>query len=519
VAVAAAGLLTLGTAARLAPVAAFGGAMLVAIAIGRAAAVLGVTRLRTAGFEMIWSGKTRVHRTTRGAPLVLGCELLNRSHQRVRVTGLHAIASSMLETSIHPGNVDLAPGTRATLEVTVRGPRVGRWGLHGLALQVSATPLGAEGLYEVPLLFASPVGIEVWPKQLASFSLSALGGRARRASETGRRGRGPGHADEVRELRDHAPGDPLKRVAWKASARRGRLLVREMDRDESDVVWIVVDASIELWAGQPGAAPLDRVMDEVATLAARLLRRGDRVGLAIVASRVRSWLVPELGAAQGSVIAGALASASGAVDADRSALDEAEVARLVAEHARPLESGARTAWPSPSLDVLAERVDKLRLRAPFVPRIPFAATPRERALRLYLSSFGIESPPQAAGEREKAESTLAGALEQIAAQKPRAGVVHVWAPAPVNPGVVAKAVASLRRRRVELRWSLPPDDWVAPRDAKRWKVAIVAEEVARMRASTARAKGERALRRLGVRVVVARDPKREPSSPQGEAAR
>jgi len=474
VAVAGAGLVAVGVAERLAPVAAFGGAMLVAIAIGRAAALIGVTRLRQGGFEMIWSANPHMHRTARDAPLVLGCELVNRSREAVRVTKLSAIASSMLDTSVQPAQVDLAPGTRALLEVTVRGRRVGRWGVHGLGLQVCTTPFGAEGLYEVPLLFANPLGIEVLPRALAAFGKSARGGRARLASEPQRRGRG--HSGEVRELRDHAPGDPLKRVAWKASARRGRLLVREMEDDEGDVVWLVVDASIELWAGQPGHAPLDRVMDEVAGVATRLLRRGDRVGLAVTASRVH-----------------------------RSALGEADLARLVAEHARPLEPGSQTPLTRRNLDELAERADKLRSRAPFTARVPFAPTPRERALRLYLSVFGIESPPRTSGEREKSESTLAWALEQLAVRKPRPSVVHVWAPAPVNPGVVARGLVALRRGRIELRWSLPAYEWAPADDARQAPVtSMIAGEVARIRASAAREKGARALRRLGVRTEARR---------------
>jgi uncharacterized protein (DUF58 family) len=501
VAVAAAGLVTLGTAVRLAPVVAFGGAMLVAIAIGRTIALVGITRLRAAGFEMIWSGKARVHRAARETPLILECELVNRSRQAVRMTRLHAVASTMLDTSVQPTDLDLAPGTRARLEVTVRGRRVGRWGIHGLAVQVCATPLRANGLYEVPLVFASPVGIEVLPRALAAFGSSPRGGRARRAPETGRRGRGPGHADEIRELRDHAPGDPLKHVAWKASARRGRLLVREMEREEGDVVWLVVDASIELWAGRPGTAPLDRVTDEVSSLAARLLRRSERVGLAVTAARARAWIVPKLGAAQGARIAEALVDASSALDVDRSALAEAEVARLVFEHARPLESGAQTELPRGDLDALAERVDRLRIRAPFAPHAPFAPTPRERSLRLYLSSFGIESPPLASGERTKSESTLNATLEQLALQKPRPTVVYVWAPAPFHPGLLAKAMRALRRRHIELRWSLPPLDWADAGGSERDRLAaIVAGEAARLRANAARVKGERALRRLGVRI-------------------
>ena len=31
-----------------------------------------------------------------------------------------------------------------------------------------------------------------------------------------------GEGDDLRELREHQPGDPFRKIAWKASARRGR---------------------------------------------------------------------------------------------------------------------------------------------------------------------------------------------------------------------------------------------------------------------------------------------------------
>jgi uncharacterized protein (DUF58 family) len=501
VAVAAAGLLTVGTAARLAPVALFGGAMLVAIAIGRALALVGVARLRSGGFEMIWADKTRIRSGARDAPIVLACELVNRSRQGVRVNGIRVTASSMLAASVQPQQVDLAPRARARLELTVRGHRVGRWGIHGLSLRVGAVSLGAEALYEVPLVFASPFGVAVTPRPLTSFLGSPRGGRSRRASDADRSGRRFGQGDEVRELRDHVPGDPLKRVAWKASARRGRLLVREMDRDERDVVWLVVDASIELWAGAQGRAPLDRAVDDAATSAVRLLRRGDRVGLVVAASRVRTWLAPDGGTAQGTLVAEALASASSAVDADRSALDEMDVAQLVVEHLRPLSGDAMSSHES--LDALAARAEMARPRAPFAAALPFAATARERTLRHYLTCFGIESPPRAAGEHEASARTVAGAIERIAAGKPRPSVVHVWAPAPTDPKVFGKALSALRRRHVELRWTLPSFEGALAGSPNDDAVAVIASEAAEWRARGARTAGERALRRLGVRVVSA----------------
>src|SRR5262249_19254373 len=152
-------------------------------------------------------------------------------------------------------------------------------------------------------------------------------------------------------------------------------------REERDVVWFFLDASVELWAGPEGRAPLDDMVDEVAALAARHLSRGDRVGLAVVASRPRTWIAPAGGAGHAVKIAAALASAARMVDSDRCELDEWEIAQRVAEHARPLDARGLSDIPKSNLDMLAARAEMLRTRAPFAPRVPLAQSSREQQLR------------------------------------------------------------------------------------------------------------------------------------------
>jgi uncharacterized protein (DUF58 family) len=502
VAVAGMALVALGAAARLAPIVAFGGAMLLAVAIGRAIALVAISRLRDAGFEMVWAGTTRVHRVARGASVLLEAELRNRGHEAVRCVGLRAIVSSMLAAEVEPTALLLYPGGRASVAVKVHAKRVGRWGVHGLALESRWTLLGGEGLYEVPLLFASAVGIEVLPRTLAILGDSPRGGRARRASETGRPAAVAGEGDELRELRDHAPGDPFRRIAWKASARRGRLLVREMERDDRDVVWLVIDASVELLAGEPGSAPLDRMIDEASEQATRCLRRGDRVGLVIAASRLRTWMAPELGAAHAAAIAGALAGATTCVDSDRSELDENGVAHRIVEHARPLGPRGIVDVAKGDLDALVRRADELGAGAPFAAYDVFAHTPRERALRHYLSSFGLESPPRVEGEHDRTEAVLAHCLVKLATLKPRASVVHVWALPPTRPQATARAVSMLKAHRIELRWTVPPlDVGIGTKRERRSPVADVVDDAVRARARAMMTRGERLLRRLGARVL------------------
>ncbi|HLK36259.1 MAG TPA: DUF58 domain-containing protein [Polyangiaceae bacterium] len=502
VAIAGAAVTALGAAAHLAPVVAFGGAILLAVAFGRSLASLAVTRMRASGFEMVWNEPARVRRIARGARVTIEGEVRNRGPDPMRAVGVRPIASSMLDVSIEPAVLELPPGGVARIEAHVTARRVGRWGLHGIGLEVRGAALGGDGLFEVPLIFGNPFGFEVVPTSLGALLATPRGGRARRGAEIGRPSNLSGDGDELRELRDHIPGDPFKKIAWKASARRGRLLVREMEREKRDTLWLVVDASVELWAGAPGTAPLDVVIDEVGSLAARHLRRGDRVGLVVAASRLRAWIAPKDGPAHAALVASALASTASTADADRSELDEGQVARRVAEHARPLDPKALADVLPSDLDALAQRAEALRSRAPFAPRLPFAHTQREQMLRHYLASFGIEGPPRAEGEREKAETMVAQSIARIALERPRASAVHVWAPPPGRAEVLAGAVAALRAQRIVLSWTMPPFEAGVGTEARpKRPVADVVEEAVRIRARASEARGERVLRKLGVRLV------------------
>jgi uncharacterized protein (DUF58 family) len=534
VALAGAAMVAVGLAARVAPVVAWGGAIVLAVAIGRAIALATVTRLRSSGFEMVWNASRRVVRLARGGEIVLEAELRNRGVDDARGVALRAVASSMLSVRIEPPVLDLPSGSRVRVDVHVRAKRVGRWGVHGMALEVRGTPAGGEGLYEVPLMFANPFGVEVLPRTLHALIANPRGGRSRRAAEAGRPSSLAGDGDELRELREHVPGDPFKRIAWKASAKRGQLVVREMERDERDIVWLVMDASVELWAGAEGKAPLDDGVDEVAALASRHLARGDHVGLVVTASRLRTWIAPASGAAHAVRLAAALASAASMVDSDRCELDEWEIAQRVAEHARPLDPRGLADIPKGNLDQLAARGESLRARAPFAPRLPYAKGAREQRLRHYLASFGVEVPPRLDGEREKADVALATVLDKLSTEKQRASIVHVWAPAPLKKEATARALRKLRARRAVVRWTVPLfDRSVGPKgeeeafkaadplfEAEATNVEGAVQDAVRIRSRAARVRAERGLRQIGARPqnVERRGPALAQAVPQGPEA-
>jgi len=60
------------------------------------------------------------------------------------------------------------------------------------------------------------------------------------------------HASGVRE---YVPGDPMKRIHWASTARRGRLIVKEFEQDPQAEVWLFLDAQAGVHAEMPYQPP------------------------------------------------------------------------------------------------------------------------------------------------------------------------------------------------------------------------------------------------------------------------
>jgi uncharacterized protein (DUF58 family) len=494
VALAALGTVIAGMLLRAPAVVAWGGAMIVGLAGARAAAKVAIVRLRLAGLEMIWRTQGRVHRVPRGGEVKLEVELRNRDQKPVRYRAARAIASRELAVKLEPANTTIAPASVAKLLVVVRAPRAGKYCVHGLSLEVR----GPLGLFEVPLAFANPLGVEVLPRPLFTLVRAARGGRSRLLAETGALAKRPGAGSSFYELRDHVSGDAFKHIAWKASARRGRLLVREFEREDRDVVWLVLDAAVGFLAGPLGRAPLDGGIDQMAALARRHLARGDQVGLAIAGIAPSLWLSPSRGARHAFRLAGALSYGVGALDVGRSDYDETDVARRVLEHLRFLDPGAAEAMSETSLDLLASRAEGQRGRAPFDEPAPLSSKPRDRALRRYLACFGISSP--ALVEPNRAIAPLADALSRGLVERPRPSLMYVWSLPPDAPSEpLTLALRKVLRRGVAIHWiSTPHEEALSPGQGE---LSRAMAEAIRVRARVARERGERVLGKMGVRLV------------------
>lgn len=104
-----------------------------------------------------------------------------------------------------------------------------------------------------------------------------------------------GDGIEFADIRPFLPGDRVRRVNWRATARRGHLHVNEMHPERNADVVLFLDTFTDL-RDQAGSS-LDLVVRAAAALAGVYLRRRDRVGLVGFGGTLR-WLRPAMGERQ-----------------------------------------------------------------------------------------------------------------------------------------------------------------------------------------------------------------------------
>ena len=104
-----------------------------------------------------------------------------------------------------------------------------------------------------------------------------------------------GDGIEFADIREWHPGDRLRRVNWRASARRGELWVNEQHPERNTDIVLFLDTFTDARLGLRGT--LDLTVRAAASLAHRYLQRKDRVGVVSFGGFV-SWLLPASGTRQ-----------------------------------------------------------------------------------------------------------------------------------------------------------------------------------------------------------------------------
>jgi uncharacterized protein (DUF58 family) len=104
-----------------------------------------------------------------------------------------------------------------------------------------------------------------------------------------------GSGSELLDLRDYQPGDPPKTIAWKASARRDRLITKEFESEVPLRCTLFLDTSQSVRRGGPGNNALTRLAEVVACVAQANAAARDLTGLCLFDETGNTYLRPGRG--------------------------------------------------------------------------------------------------------------------------------------------------------------------------------------------------------------------------------
>ncbi len=207
-------------------------------------------------------------------PFQLHLAFRNHGSRKLRILHSNILSATGLSIDERP-SATVKRGQQVEVTTTIRPLAAGYQVLHGAALTFG----DALGLFDIEAYFPNPIAVKVFPRTMAlrGQPVRAIGGALH--EQVGlHHVRRRGLSGELRELREHSHGDPFKFIAWKATARRGQLMVRDLENEIVTTHVVMLDVGAGMRTGMLGRTPLDWATDATAALARAAMSSSDRVG-------------------------------------------------------------------------------------------------------------------------------------------------------------------------------------------------------------------------------------------------
>ena len=188
----------------------------------------------------------------------------------------------------------LKPGEQQHINYSLRPVKRGTYLFGNLNVFVT----GPIGLACRRYHFSQSVEVAVYPSyiQLRRYQLMAL---SNRLSEVGvKKVRRLGHSLEFEQIKEYVQGDDYRTLNWKATARRGALMVNNFTDEKSQQVYCIIDKGRVMKMPFEGLSLLDYAINASLVLSNVALTKQDKAGLITFSEQVGSFLAANKKATQ-----------------------------------------------------------------------------------------------------------------------------------------------------------------------------------------------------------------------------
>ena len=242
-----------------------------------------------------------------------------------------------------------------------------------------------------------------------------------------------GQGSEFDSLREYVLGDDVRSIDWRATARRGDVMVRTWRPERDRRILIVLDTGRTSAGRVAGTPRLDTAMDAALLLTALASRAGDRIDFLAFDRRIRARVV----GAPRSVVLSSVTDAMAAIEPE-----------LVETDAAALASAALTTARHRSLVVLLTDLNPAAMEEGLLPRLPLLAA-RNQVLVAAVADPALAG--MAAGRADAGQVYGAAAAEQARSARQRVSALLQQRGAQVVDEAPARLPSALADAYLELK--------------------------------------------------------------------
>ncbi|WP_163833081.1 DUF58 domain-containing protein [Spartinivicinus ruber] len=214
------------------------------------------------------------HNLALSNPVSVEVLIHHKSRQRQQIQ-LYDHVPSQFNFAGLPLTIELLPGKYSIAHYQVtphqRGP--------ARFEQVEVSIRSQLGLWEMQFIYPVTTEVKIYPN-FATVTGYNLLANSHHTSQLGiRKQQRRGEGMDFHQLREYRPGDPLRQVDWKATARRLSLISKEYQDERDQQILILLDSGKRMRIQDGQLTHFDHALNSLLLLALVALKQGDVVGM------------------------------------------------------------------------------------------------------------------------------------------------------------------------------------------------------------------------------------------------
>lgn len=186
-------------------------------------------------------------------------------------------------------HADLPPGKKITLNYKIRPTLRGSYEFGHINLFVR----NRLGLFSRHIISKNEQTVAVYPSiiDMKQIELSAFSSTMHASGI--RKIRRIGHSYAFEQIKEYINGDEFRSINWKATGRRGKLMVNQYEEERSQQIFSVIDQSRVMQLPFNGLTLLDYAVNASLAISNIALRKHDKAGLMQFSSKTASIIQAE----------------------------------------------------------------------------------------------------------------------------------------------------------------------------------------------------------------------------------